>query len=72
MESYPMQIASNQHMRDVLRAKGYPIGYFEYDGGHAFLNWSGAMTRGLVFLLGDKTAGSSTRGRKVYVNARSR
>lgn len=54
MESYPMQIASNQHMRDVLRAKGYPIGYSEYDGGHAFLNWSGGMTRGLVFLLKDE------------------
>lgn len=54
MESYSMQIASNQHMRDVLQAKGYPIHYFEYDGGHAFLNWSGGMTRGLVFLLKDE------------------
>ncbi len=73
MESYPMQITPNQHMRNVLRAKGYPIGYFEYDGGHAFLNWSGGMARGLVFLLGpDKAAPIANNGQKVYVSARSK
>jgi enterochelin esterase family protein len=54
MEGYSMQITANQHMRDVLSAKGYTLGYSEYDGGHAFLNWSGGMARGLVFLLGTK------------------
>ena len=27
-------------MRDALTAKGYPVGYSEYDGGHSFLNWN--------------------------------
>jgi enterochelin esterase-like enzyme len=44
------QIAANEHMRDVLRTKGYPIEYFEYDGGHSFLNWTGGMEKGLIFL----------------------
>lgn len=52
MESFPVQIAANRHMRDVLSAKGYAIGYSEYDGGHAFLNWSGGMARALLFLYG--------------------
>jgi enterochelin esterase-like enzyme len=38
-------------MRDVLREKGYPVGYSEYDGGHAFLNWSGGTANGLIFLM---------------------
>jgi enterochelin esterase-like enzyme len=52
MEGYPAQIASNRHMRDVLRAKGYSIGYAEYNGGHSFLNWSGGTANGLLFLMG--------------------
>ena len=50
MEGYSFQIAANEHMRDVLRAKGYPLGYFEFNGGHSFLNWAGGMERGLIFL----------------------
>jgi enterochelin esterase-like enzyme len=53
MESYPMQITANRHLRDVLNAKGYPVHYFEYDGGHAFLNWSNGMARSLLFLVGN-------------------
>ncbi len=53
MESYPMQIAANRHMRDVLKGRGYTVGYEEYNGGHAFLNWSSGTANGLVFLLGD-------------------
>jgi enterochelin esterase family protein len=45
------QIDQNRHMRDVLREKGYPVGYSEYDGGHAFLNWSGGTANGLIFLM---------------------
>ena len=51
MESYAMQIDDNRRMRAVLAAKGYPLHYSEYDGGHAFLNWSGGMADGLQFLL---------------------
>jgi enterochelin esterase-like enzyme len=46
----PFEIKPNHHMRDVLKSKGYPVGYFEYDGGHSFLNWAGGMERGLIFL----------------------
>jgi enterochelin esterase-like enzyme len=51
MESYSMQIEDNRHMQTVLAAKGYPLHYSEYDGGHSFLNWSGGMADGLQFLL---------------------
>jgi enterochelin esterase-like enzyme len=51
MESYAMQVDENRRMRTVLIAKGYPLHYSEYDGGHAFLNWSGGMENGLQFLL---------------------
>lgn len=47
MESYPLQIDSNRRMRDALLSKGYPATYFEYDGGHSFLNWSQGMVSGL-------------------------
>lgn len=47
MESYPLQIASNRHMRDALLAKGYSVTYLEYDGGHSFLNWSQGIASGL-------------------------
>ncbi|MGC1186982.1 MAG: enterochelin esterase [Candidatus Acidiferrales bacterium] len=51
MESYAGQIDSNRRMRDVLQEKGYLAGYSEYDGGHAFLNWSGGMANGLLSLV---------------------
>ena len=51
MENYSMQIDDNRHMQAVLVAKGYPLHYSEYDGGHSFLNWSVGMGDGLQFLL---------------------
>ncbi len=51
MESYSMQIETNRRMRDALAAKGYPVGYSEYDGGHSFLNWSGGLANGLEYLI---------------------
>jgi enterochelin esterase-like enzyme len=38
-------------MRDALTAKGYPVVYSEYDGGHSFLNWSGGVVNGLEYLI---------------------
>ena len=61
MESYPMQIEPNRRIRDVLTAKGYLVGYSEYDGGHSFLNWSGGVVNGLEYLIrpsNSKDAGS--------------
>jgi enterochelin esterase-like enzyme len=60
MESYPMQIEANRDMAETLTAKGYPLHYSEYDGGHSFLNWSEAMARGLRYILG---AGNPTAKR---------
>jgi enterochelin esterase-like enzyme len=51
MESYSIQIEANRHMRDALTAKGYPVGYSEYDGGHSFLNWSGGVANGLEYMI---------------------
>jgi enterochelin esterase family protein len=52
MESFDMQVKTNREMVEALTAKGYPRHYFEYDGGHAFLNWSEGMANGLQYLLG--------------------
>jgi enterochelin esterase-like enzyme len=57
MESQSMQIDTNRRMRDALIAKGYPVGYSEYDGGHSFLTWSGGMANGLETLIGTSRTG---------------
>jgi enterochelin esterase family protein len=62
MEGYSMQIVPNRHMRDVLTAKGYPVRYREYAGGHSFLNWSGGTASGLLFLMGDQRAATPVTG----------
>jgi enterochelin esterase-like enzyme len=58
MESQSMQIDTNRRMRDALSEKGYPVGYFEYDGGHSFLTWSGGMENGLEALMGPSGTGT--------------
>ena len=57
MESQSMQINTNRRMRDALIEKGYPVGYFEYDGGHSFLTWSGGMVNGLETQMGAERHG---------------
>ncbi len=40
---------SNRHMRDVLRAKGYPVNYVERSGGHDFAGWRSALPDALAW-----------------------
>lgn len=47
----PSQLVANRHMRDVLRAKGYPVTYREYSGGHDHSSTANALFDALPVLL---------------------
>jgi enterochelin esterase family protein len=48
----PSLLAANQHLRDVLREKGYEVAYAEYAGGHGHANWQATLPEELAGLLG--------------------
>lgn len=43
---------SNRHFRTILQAKGYPVHYLEFLGGHDFVCWRGSIADGLIYLIG--------------------
>ncbi len=43
---------TSRHLRDVLRAKGIPVTYRDYAGGHDYLVWQGVLPDGLIALFG--------------------
>lgn len=43
---------ATRHLRDVLRAKGYEVGYKEYASAHGFEHWHVSFADGLVALIG--------------------
>jgi enterochelin esterase family protein len=52
LESGAGMVATNRHLRDILRLKGYPVTYCEIDGGHDALAWRGSLADGLIALIG--------------------
>lgn len=45
-------LETSRHLRDVLEAKGIPVIYRDYAGGHDYLVWRGVLSDGLVALFG--------------------
>jgi enterochelin esterase-like enzyme len=52
VDAAPCQITANRRMHEVLRAKGYPVRYTEYSGGHDWICWEHALAEGLIELVG--------------------
>jgi len=51
----PSILATNRHLKDVLRAKGYEVYYTEVAGGHEPLVWRGGIAEGLIQLQGGES-----------------
>jgi len=49
----PTQLAANQHLRDVLQAKGYAVSYYDYSGGHDTSSLETPLAQALTEILKD-------------------
>ncbi len=58
-------LASNRHLRDILGAKGYPVFYREFSGGHSTVIWRGTLADGLLALLGKGAGRNKNQGEKM-------
>jgi enterochelin esterase-like enzyme len=46
----PSLLVSNRHLRQLLRAKNYPVHYKEFSGGHDYICWQETLVDGLLAL----------------------
>ncbi len=44
-------LETTRHLRDVLLAKGYPVQYVQFPGGHDALSWRGLLPEALMALI---------------------
>lgn len=44
-------LSMNRKMREALQAKGYPLRYVEFNGGHEYLWWQETLADGLIELV---------------------
>lgn len=49
----PPILETNHRLRDTLWAKGYPVQYAEFSGGHDYICWRATLPAGLIALLGE-------------------
>jgi len=47
---HPSVLIANRHLRDVLLAKGYSVGYEEFAGHHSTVNFRGSLATALIFI----------------------
>jgi enterochelin esterase-like enzyme len=51
----------SRNLKDVLRAKGYPVMYREYAAGHDYLAWRGVLADGLIALFQPPEANATSQ-----------